>query len=74
MAVKAGSTKKPLGAELGLTTADPLEMYRLVALARAVDQRMWILNRAGRLPFVTLAQRHAGPHVGIPRAPEKGQA
>jgi predicted ATPase len=27
-------------------------MYRTVALARAVDERMWILNRAGRTSFV----------------------
>ena len=42
----------PLGAALGLSDADLIEMYRLVALARAVDERMWILNRAGRIPFV----------------------
>ena len=51
MAVTHGSDSH-LGASLGLTDADLLEMYRYVALARAVDERMWILNRAGRIPFV----------------------
>ena len=45
MAVTARSKSTPLGADLGLSTDDLLEMYRLVALARAVDERMWILNR-----------------------------
>jgi len=40
-------------------------MYRLVALARAVDERMWILNRAGKVPFVISGQGHEGAQVGI---------
>jgi len=46
MAVAKGRDSK-LGASVGLTDADLIEMYRYVALARAVDERMWILNRAG---------------------------
>jgi 2-oxoisovalerate dehydrogenase E1 component alpha subunit len=61
-----------LGARLGLTDADLIEMYRLVALARAVDERMWILNRAGRIPFVISGQGHEGAQVGIAWAFEKG--
>ncbi len=40
-------------------------MYRYVALARALDERMWILNRAGRIPFVISGQGHEGAQVGI---------
>ncbi|MGH2467789.1 MAG: thiamine pyrophosphate-dependent dehydrogenase E1 component subunit alpha [Candidatus Limnocylindrales bacterium] len=40
-------------------------MYRLVALARAVDERMWILNRAGKVPFVISGQGHEGAQVGL---------
>jgi 2-oxoisovalerate dehydrogenase E1 component alpha subunit len=47
-------------------------MYRLVALARAIDERMWILNRAGRIPFVISGQGHEGAQVGITRAFEPG--
>jgi 2-oxoisovalerate dehydrogenase E1 component alpha subunit len=62
-----------LGADLGLTPDDLLEMYRLVALARAVDERMWVLNRAGRIPFVISGQGHEGAQVGIAWALEKGK-
>ena len=67
---KAGSH---LGDAVGLTDDDLLEMYRLVALARAVDERMWILNRAGRIPFVISGQGHEGAQVGITWAFEKGK-
>jgi len=53
------------GEAVGLSDADLLEMYRLVALARAIDERMWILNRAGRIPFVISGQGHEGAQVGI---------
>jgi len=42
-----------------------LEMYRLVALARAIDERMWILNRAGKAAFVISGQGHEGAQVGL---------
>ena len=69
----AGKTGGHLGDALGLSDDDLLEMYRLVALARAVDERMWILNRAGRIPFVISGQGHEGAQVGIAWAFEKGK-
>ena len=54
-------------------TDDLLEMYRLVALARAVDERMWILNRAGRIPFVISGQGHEGAQVGDRLGAREGQ-
>ncbi|HEV8546154.1 MAG TPA: thiamine pyrophosphate-dependent dehydrogenase E1 component subunit alpha [Candidatus Limnocylindrales bacterium] len=60
-----------LGDAVGLSDDALLEMYRLVALARAVDERMWILNRAGRIPFVISGQGHEGAQVGIAWALEK---
>jgi len=73
---KPAAASKPgshLGDAVGLTDDDLLEMYRLVALARAVDERMWILNRAGRIPFVISGQGHEGAQVGIAWALEKGK-
>jgi 2-oxoisovalerate dehydrogenase E1 component alpha subunit len=61
-----------LGADLGLTRDDLLEMYRLMATARAVDERMWILNRAGKIPFVISGQGHEGAQVGLAYALKKG--
>ena len=71
MAVTKG-TDSHLGAALGLADADLVEMYRYVALARAVDERMWILNRAGRIPFVISGQGHEGAQVGIAWAFQRG--
>lgn len=56
---------KHLGADLGLDDEQLIAMYREVALARAVDERMWILNRAGRIPFVISGQGHEGAQVGV---------
>ncbi len=61
-----------LGASVGLTDAELLEMYRNVALARAIDERMWVLNRAGRVPFVISGQGHEGAQVGIVSALRPG--
>jgi 2-oxoisovalerate dehydrogenase E1 component subunit alpha len=61
-----------LGGPYGLSDDDLIEMYRLVALARAVDERMWILNRAGRIPFVISGQGHEGAQVGITWPLQKG--
>ena len=61
-----------LAASVGLTDADLVDMYRTVALARAVDERMWILNRAGRIPFVISGQGHEGAQVGLTWPLEKG--
>ena len=41
----APKADRELGADLGLTRDDLHEMYRLMAVARAVDERMWILDR-----------------------------
>jgi len=53
------------GAAVGLTDDELVVMYRMVALARALDERMWVLNRAGRIPFVISGQGHEGAQVGI---------
>src|SRR5512142_3401011 len=57
-----------LAESLGLTDDELILMYRRLALARAIDERMWILNRAGRIPFVISGQGHEGAQVGITSA------
>jgi 2-oxoisovalerate dehydrogenase E1 component alpha subunit len=61
----SAATPTDLGADMGLTREDLLEMYRLMAVTRAVDERMWILNRAGKIPFVISGQGHEGAQVGL---------
>ncbi len=62
----------PLAAGIGLADADLVAMYRTVALARALDERLWILNRAGRIPFVISGQGHEGAQVGTAWALRRG--
>jgi 2-oxoisovalerate dehydrogenase E1 component alpha subunit len=50
--------------KLGLSDQDVLEMYELMVLARRLDERMWLLNRAGKIPFVISGQGHEGAQIG----------
>ena len=73
MSTKAESrSETALGSNLGLSRDELLEMYRLMVIARAVDERMWILNRAGKIPFVISGQGHEGAQVGLAFALKKG--
>ncbi|RCW64830.1 thiamine pyrophosphate-dependent dehydrogenase E1 component subunit alpha [Saliterribacillus persicus] len=42
--------------ELGLTNETMIEMYKQILLSRRLDERMWLLNRAGKIPFVVSCQ------------------
>jgi 2-oxoisovalerate dehydrogenase E1 component alpha subunit len=50
--------------ELGLTDEQVREMYRYMLLARKVDEKMWLLNRAGKLPFVVSCQGQEATQIG----------
>src|SRR5215212_11521217 len=73
MAMTKPKPETDLAASVGLTNDDLLAMYKTIALARAIDERMWILNRAGRIPFVISGQGHEGAQVAIAWALEKGK-
>jgi 2-oxoisovalerate dehydrogenase E1 component alpha subunit len=49
---------------LGLSPARLLEMFETMLLARAVDERQWILNRQGRQAFHISCQGHEASGVG----------
>lgn len=50
--------------QLGLSDKDVLEMYRTMLLARRIDERMWLLNRSGKIPFVVSCQGQEAAQVG----------
>ncbi|WP_078391671.1 thiamine pyrophosphate-dependent dehydrogenase E1 component subunit alpha [Shouchella patagoniensis] len=50
--------------QLGLTDVDAIEMYKTMLLARRIDERMWLLNRAGKIPFVISCQGQEASQVG----------
>ncbi|MBM7660917.1 2-oxoisovalerate dehydrogenase E1 component alpha subunit [Bacillus mesophilus] len=49
---------------LGLSDEKVLEMYETMLLARRLDERMWLLNRAGKIPFVISCQGQEAAQVG----------
>ncbi len=51
--------------QLGLSDEQVLAMYRQMLLARAVDERMWLMQRAGKIAFIISGQGHEGAQVGI---------
>ena len=54
--MKNGRSKEKRHEELGLSDEQVLEMFRTMLLARKIDERMWLLNRAGKIPFVISCQ------------------
>src|SRR5699024_8527323 len=49
---------------MGLTDDDVLDIYGTMLLARKVDQRTWLLNRAGKVPFVVSCQGQEAAQAG----------
>lgn len=49
---------------LGLSDENVLEMFRTMLMARRIDERMWLLNRAGKIPFVISCQGQEAAQVG----------
>jgi 2-oxoisovalerate dehydrogenase E1 component len=47
-----------------LSDAELLEIHRLMVLARQLDDRMWTLNRQGRVPFVVSSSGQEAAQLG----------
>ena len=71
---EAAATARRSGrhAELGLSDERLLGMYETMVLARALDERQWILNRQGRQAFVISCQGHEAAQVGSAAALRPG--
>lgn len=57
--------------QLGLSDEKALEMYETMLLARKLDERLWLLNRAGKIHFVISCQGHEGVQVATAMALDK---
>ena len=68
----AQTDTRPRHAELGLSDDDVLGMYRAMLLARAVDERMWLMQRAGKIAFIISGQGHEGAQVATSWAMRRG--
>lgn len=51
--------------ELGLSDEDVLRMYFYMVMARRLDERMLLLNRAGKIPFVVSCRGQEGAQIGV---------
>ena len=56
-----------------LSDANLLEMYRRMTLVRALDERIWMLNRQGKAAIVASSQGHEAGQIGSVSALEKGK-
>lgn len=59
--------------EVGLTDEQVLEMYEYMLKARLVDERMWLLNRSGKIPFVISCQGQEATQAGAGYALNRGK-
>ncbi|MGY4690222.1 thiamine pyrophosphate-dependent dehydrogenase E1 component subunit alpha [Salibacterium sp. K-3] len=61
----------PTYEQLGLSESRVLSMYETILLARKIDERMWLLNRAGKIPFVVSCQGQEAAQAGAAMALDK---
>lgn len=57
----------------GMSQADLLELYRLMCLSRALDTRIWQLNRQGKAAIAASAQGHEAAQAAIVHASDPGR-
>ncbi len=55
----------------GLTADDLTDFYRRMVLCRTIDERIWALNRQGKVPIAASSQGHEAAQLGSLLAAEK---
>jgi 2-oxoisovalerate dehydrogenase E1 component len=53
---------------LGLDNDDLVDLYRKMLISRKLDDKMWALNRQGRVPFVVSVSGHEATQIGAAAA------
>jgi pyruvate/2-oxoglutarate/acetoin dehydrogenase E1 component/TPP-dependent pyruvate/acetoin dehydrogenase alpha subunit len=69
---RAATGKRPAASATDLSPEQLLRAYRLIRTGRAFDERMWLLNRTGRVAFVMPHQGHEAAQVGAGLAVRPG--
>lgn len=67
------SKQKSKHGELGLSAETLIEMYYKLVQARSVDERMWSLNRQGKIHFVISCQGQEAIQIGSAFALRRGE-
>ena len=55
----------------GLSAGDLTDFYRRMVLCRTIDERIWALNRQGKVPIAASSQGHEAAQLGSLLAAEK---
>ncbi|MFQ6026788.1 MAG: thiamine pyrophosphate-dependent dehydrogenase E1 component subunit alpha [Dehalococcoidia bacterium] len=55
----------------GMTSQDLVDYYRQMVLVRTVDERIWMMNRQGKVPIAASGQGHEAAQLGSLMAAEK---
>jgi len=58
--------------EAGLSGEDLLNMYSLMVMTRLFDERVWLLNRQGKIPIAASCQGQEAAQIGSARALRRG--
>ena len=61
----------PGGIPGGLSAEDLSDFYRRMVFCRTIDERIWALNRQGKVPIAASSQGHEAAQLGSLLAAEK---
>ncbi len=70
-AAGANGTRAKSRLPKGLKNADLVDYYTRLVQARSIDERIWALNRQGKVPIAASAQGHEAAQLGSLLAAEK---
>ena len=59
------------GLPAGITAVDLVDSYARMVLVRAMDERIWVMNRQGKVPISASAQGHEAAQLGSLLAAQK---
>ena len=69
---KTGKTRTQVeGLPQDITPEDLVDYYRKMVLVRTIDERIWMMNRQGKVPIAASAQGHEAAQLGSLLAAQK---
>ena len=69
--VRVKADQSSAGMPQGLTTADMVDYFKRMVIVRTTDERVWALNRQGKVPIAASCQGHEAAQLGTLMAGEK---
>ncbi len=66
-----GQTEQLAGLPQGMTVQDLVDSYRMMVLVRNTDERLWMMNRQGKVPIAASCQGHEAAQLGSLLAAQK---